>query len=106
MASKNTALFDDLMEGLEAMKAHIEGKITLPSYTLTRPQKETITQQEIKAIREQLNLSQAVFALQLRASLKTYQGWEQGKSKPNPQAAFLIRLAQREPELFQQVALS
>ena len=60
----------------------------------------TISANEVKAIREKLNLSQAVFAHRLRTSVRTYQGWEQGKTKPNPQAALLLRMVEYSPQTF------
>ncbi|MEE3701579.1 helix-turn-helix domain-containing protein [Mannheimia haemolytica] len=86
------SFYNDLMESLTAMKEHLEGKRTLRTETLSRPEPLQISADEVKAIRAKLNLSQAVFAKRLRTSVKTYQGWEQGKSTPNPQATILLRL--------------
>lgn len=100
-----TTLFEDLMNGFKEMEQHLKGEITLPTYTLSLEDKaEKITGEEIKAIRNGLNLSQKVFAQKLKANLKTYQGWEQGKTKPNAQAILLLRVAQRQPHLFEQIA--
>lgn len=97
-------LYDDLLEGLTAMKEHLEGKRTLRTETLSRPEPLQISADEVKAIRAKLNLSQAVFAQRLRTSTKTYQGWEQGKSTPNPQATILLRLVEQSPQVFDQIA--
>lgn len=104
MPSKNSTLFEDLKQGLEEIIAFQEGKITLKTETLERPEPLTINANEIKAIREALNLSQAVFAFKLRTSVRTYQGWEQGKSKPNQQATLLLKMVQKSPQLFEQIA--
>lgn len=98
-----TTLYEDLMEGLTAMKEHLEGKRTLREETLKRPEPLHISADEVKAIRTRLNLSQAVFAQRLRTSIKTYQGWEQGKSTPNPQATLLLKLVAQSPQLFEQI---
>lgn len=97
-------LYDDLMEGLIAMQEHLQGKRILRMETLARPEPLQITAEEVKAIRSRLNLSQAVLAQRLRTSVKTYQGWEQGKSSPNPQATILLRLVDQSPQLFEQIA--
>lgn len=97
-------LYDDLLEGLTAMKEHLEGKRTLRTETLSRPEPLHISAEEVKAIRGRLNLSQAVLAKRLRTSTKTYQGWEQGKSTPNQQATILLRLVEQSPQLFEQIA--
>ena len=78
--------------------------LVITGYTLTRPEPLEMQAEEIKAIREGLNLSQALFALKLRTSVRTYQGWEQGKSKPNQQAMLLLRMVQKDPKLFEQIA--
>ena len=93
-------LFDDLMEGAQALEQHLQGKITLRTETRERIEPASITAEEVKAIREKLNLSQAVFAQKLRTSVRTYQGWEQGKTKPNPQAALLLRMVEHSPQTF------
>lgn len=98
------SFYNDLMESLTAMKEHLEGKRTLRTETLSRSEPLHISADEVKAIRARLNLSQAVFAQRLRTSIKTYQGWEQGKSTPNPQATILLRLVEQSPQVFEQIA--
>ncbi|MDH2997893.1 hypothetical protein A1D22_00910 [Pasteurellaceae bacterium LFhippo2] len=100
---KKRNLFNELMQGLEEMQAHLNGEIELPSYTLSRPninKSENIEAEELKNIRSNLNLSQRVFSELLKTNVKTYQKWELGKSKPNQLAVFFIRLAERDPDLF------
>lgn len=53
---------------------------------------------EIKAIRERLDMSQAVFATRLRVNTRTLQRWEQGQSRPNDQATALLLLVDRFPD--------
>lgn len=98
------SFYNDLMESLTEVKEHIEGKRTLRTETIKRPEPLKISADEVKAIRVRLNLSQAVFAQRLRTSVKTYQGWEQGKSIPNPQATLLLRLVEQSPQVFEQIA--
>lgn len=102
MSKRN--LFEELKQGFEEIQLHQQGKITLRTETLSHPEPLNITANEVKAIRERLNLSQAVFARKLRTSVRTYQGWEQGKTKPNPQATLLLRLVEQSPQVFEQVA--
>lgn len=99
-----STLYDDLLEGLTAMEEYLQGKRTLRTETIERPEPLRISAEEVKAIRHKLNLSQAVFAQKLRTSVKTYQGWEQGKSKPNPQATLLLKIVEQSPQVFEQIA--
>ena len=59
---------------------------------------------EVVAIRERLNLSRAVFANYLRTNLRTLENWEQGRAKPNAQAALLIHLVDRYPDTVEKIA--
>ncbi len=58
-------IFDELIEGVDAMKKHRERKLTLRSY------KEEV--------------------------------WEQGRAKPNPQAAALVLLVRRYPDTLERL---
>ena len=97
-------LFDELKQGLGEIQSHIQGKITLKTETIHKPDPVNITAEKVKAIRERLNLSQAVFARKLRTSVRTYQGWEQGKTKPNPQAVLLLKMVEKSPQTFEAIA--
>ena len=97
-------LFDDLMEGAQALEQHLQGKITLRTETRERIEPASITAEEVKAIREKLNLSQAVFAQKLRTSVRTDQGWEQGKTKPSAHASLLLRMVDKAPQTFELIA--
>ncbi|WP_446903492.1 helix-turn-helix domain-containing protein [Burkholderia sp. YIM B11467] len=50
---------------------------------------------EIKRIREETNVSQAVFALLLNTSLSTVQKWEIGQKRPTGAALKLLHIVQR-----------
>jgi putative transcriptional regulator len=45
-----------------------------------------------------------VFAAYLRTRVRTLENWEQGRAKPNAQAALLIRLVQRYPDTVERLA--
>ncbi len=53
---------------------------------------------EIKAIRDNMDLSQAGFAELLGVSKRTLQEWEQGRCKPTGAALKLLLVARRHPE--------
>ncbi|HFW5408169.1 TPA: helix-turn-helix domain-containing protein [Salmonella enterica subsp. enterica serovar Saintpaul] len=97
-------IFSELMTGMQELKEHQEGKITLKTYKVSKPAPITIAPQELRAVREKLNLSQAVFAHYLHTGETTYQNWEQGRAKPNAQAVLLIRMVQKNPETLNALA--
>ena len=54
-----------------------------------------IPPQQIKALREQAHVSQAVFAAVLNTSLSTVQKWEVGDKKPSGPSLKLLNLIER-----------
>lgn len=93
-----STLFDELVEGVEALSAERKGKLTLRRLKLPSLPVPEVGPEELMRLRERLHVSRAVFAHALRTNPRTLENWEQGRSKPNPQAALLIRLVEKYPE--------
>ena len=91
-------LFDELNEGFTALKSEREGKITLKHLKVEKKPELTITPEKLLSLREHLHLSRSVFARYLRINERTLENWEQGRAKPNAQAAVLIRLVKHYPD--------
>jgi putative transcriptional regulator len=91
-------LFSELMEGMDALQAEREGKVTLKRVTLQKLTEPQISSNEILTLRQARNLSRPVFAHVIRTNPRTLESWEQGRSKPNAQAALLLRLVEKYPE--------
>jgi len=96
--TKTRALFDELMDGVEAMRQQRGGKITLRSHDVNERPPLTVDAHVIRQTRERLNVSRAVFARGLRVSTRTLESWEQGRARPNAQAAALILMVRRYPD--------
>ena len=96
--TKRRKLFDELMEGFDALAEHRSGKRTLRTHTVKVKPAPTISARELTKLRENMNLSRGLFASYLRTNVRTLENWEQGRAKPNAQAALLIRLVQRFPD--------
>ncbi len=96
-------IFDEVMEGVAAMKAHREGKITLRSYRIEAKPLPKVDSKLIKQTRQELRCSRAVFARKLHINERTLEKWEQGRAKPNPQAAALVLLVRRYPDTLQRL---
>jgi putative transcriptional regulator len=96
-------LFEEMMEGVTAMKAHREQKITLRTYRHEPAPLPTLDSAFIRETREALRCSRAVFARKLRINERTLEKWEQGRAKPNPQAAALLLLVRRYPDTLQRL---
>lgn len=96
---KKRDLFAEMMQGVTEMAAQREGKITLRQNTVEDKPAPEVSAQEIVALRGKLHMSQTVFARRIRTSPSTLRNWEQDKSKPNAQAALLIRLVEKFPDM-------
>lgn len=96
-------IFDELMEGVAAMKAHREGKITLRTYKVEAKPLPKVDSKLIRQTRQRLRCSRAVFARKLHINERTLEKWEQGRAKPNPQAAALVLLVRRYPDTLQRL---
>jgi len=97
-------LFAELMEGVDALAAAREGKITLRTTEVKAAQAPEVTADELLSLREHLNLSRTVFARYLRTNPRTLENWEQGRARPNAQAALLIRLVEKFPDTVERLA--
>jgi putative transcriptional regulator len=91
-------VFSEMMEGVAAMTARREGKITLRSYKVEAAPLPKVDSKLIRDTRKRLQCSRAVFARKLRINERTLEKWEQGRAKPNPQAAALVLLVRRYPD--------
>jgi putative transcriptional regulator len=96
-------VFAELVEGFDALKAQREGKITLRQHAVESKPAPKVTAKDLMRVRAKLNLSRAVFARCLRTNMRTLESWEQGRAKPNAQAALLIRMVAKYPDTVQRL---
>src|SRR6266404_3561692 len=97
-------LFAELNEGIEALADARKGKRTLRTHSVEYKPAPRITPQELIRVRERLKISRALFAVYLRTNVRTLENWEQGRAKPNAQAALLINLVKRYPDTVERLA--
>ena len=65
----------------------------------------TVTMPDVKAIRDELHMSQQRFAAAFRIPLATIKNWEQGRRAPDaPAAAYLLAIRRRPKEVMEAVA--
>ena len=87
----------EILEGIQEVKAHKAGGKVLRTHTLKEPA-------PVQTIRAKLHLSQSAFAGLMGVSLRTVQDWEQGRRKPSGPALALLRIADQSPEVFTQLS--
>ena len=97
-------LFAELTEGTNALADARHGKRTLRTHSMEFKPAPTVTPKELIRVRKSLKLSRALFAIYLRTNVRTLENWEQGRAKPNAQAALLINLVKHYPDTVQRLA--
>lgn len=97
-------LFAEIVEGFDALSNARAGKQTLRTHEVETNPVPEVTAAELVALRERLHLSRAVFARYLRINPRTLENWELGRAKPNAQAALLIRLLEKFPDMVERLA--
>jgi len=101
---KKRNLMDELTEGFAALADQRTGKRTLRTHVVQFKASPKMSAKELCALRERMNLSRALFAKYLRTNVRTLENWEQGRAKPNAQAALLIRMVERYPDTVERLA--
>ncbi len=101
---KKRNLFTEISEGFEALANERAGKRTLRTHEVSIQAPAVILAGELLALRERLHLSRPVFAGYLRTNPRTLENWEQGRARPNAQAALLIKLVERYPDTVERLA--
>lgn len=97
-------LFSELTEGVSALSEARQGKRTLRTHAVELRAAPRLTPKELVRVRNELKMSRAVFARCLRTNVRTLENWEQGRAKPNAQAALLIKLVKRYPDTVERLA--
>lgn len=102
--TKKRNLFVEVAEGFEALADQRAGKRTMRTHEVDLKPAPDVTPNELLALRERLQLSRPVFARYLRTNPRTLENWEQGRARPNAQAALLIRMVERYPDTVERLA--
>lgn len=95
---KEMSLFEQLKSGLEDSIAYSKGELSLKTTELPPPP-PAATPKDVRALRQSLRMSQAVFAATLNVSKRTVQSWEQGLREPSDAALRMIQVVQESPEV-------
>ena len=95
----NDTDFEQLIGGVNEVIAHLDGKQTLRKSVIIVPDEPpAYTAEEVRKLRETLQLSQGLFAKILNVSVNTVRKWEQNERHPSGPSARLLQIAQVHPE--------
>ena len=103
-ATAKRDLFAELSDGMAALADARKGKLTLRTHAVKYKPAPEVTPKELIHVRKQLKISRPLFAAYLRTNVRTLENWEQGRAKPNAQAALLINLVKRFPDTVERLA--
>lgn len=94
-------VFESIMTGLNEAVDYEKGKISAPKTKLTIEPLPDISSDDIKAIRNKLGFTQAMFAAVIGVSTKTVEAWETGTNRPIGPARRMISLIQLNPKILE-----
>jgi len=101
--SQKRSVFKEIVAGLNEISEAKHGRVTLRTTTVPERDSPRVSGEEIKALRTHLSVSRTVLARYLRTNARTLENWEQGRAHPNDQAALLIRLIARYPDMIERI---
>lgn len=96
-------LFAEISEGFAALRQAREGKRTLRTHVVESKPVPKLSPAQLVRLREQYHLSRALFARCLRTNARTLENWEQGRARPNAQAAVLLGLVRKYPDMLERL---
>jgi putative transcriptional regulator len=96
--TKGTDFGAGLIEGLKEAVAWKRGEITLPVRNAP-----SITADQVKAIRKAVAKSSKEFSSRFGIPLRTLEGWEQGRRRPDPAASILLRVIEKNPQAVEEI---
>ena len=91
------SLFDDIKLGLTQAIEYEKGNLKAKKIKRTVKPPERFTSSEIKEIRINTGLTQALFAEYMGVSVKTVEAWEAGRNHPDGAACRLLTLTRQNP---------
>ena len=89
---RNRDIGSELLQSIREMKAGQKGRTTEVSVSW------------VIEVRHKTGLSQSAFSKLLGVSIRTLQDWEQGRRQPSGPAVSLLRIAERHPGVFAELA--
>lgn len=92
-------VYDGIMQGLEEAIAYNEGKLKVRTNTVEISPVPEFNAGEIKTIRNELGMTQVLFAGFMGVSTKTVEAWEAGRNMPDGPARRILSMLKTDPQL-------
>ncbi len=98
-------VYDGIMQGLEEAVAYNKGKIKARTTTMSIEPVPDFEAKEIKSIRNELGMTQVLFAGFMGVSPKTVEAWEAGRNMPDGPARRILAMLKVDPSLPQRLSI-
>ncbi|MDO5150356.1 MAG: helix-turn-helix domain-containing protein [Oscillospiraceae bacterium] len=92
-------VFESIMTGLNEAVEYEKGNITAKKSTLTVEPLPEMSAEDIKSIRKEIGLTQAMFAAVIGVSTKTVEAWESGTNRPIGPARRMLSIIKFNPDI-------
>ena len=96
-------VLSDLITSVDAEEERRTRKQTLLEWDAIRAALPEVDAQFIRDTRKMMDCSRALFARRLCMNERTLEKWEQGRAKPNAQAAVLLLLVRHFPDTLERL---
>ena len=91
------SVFEKIKVGLEEAIAYERGELPAKTKTITIQPIQHFAASEIKKIRAETGMTQAIFAEFMGVSVKTVEAWESGRNHPDGAACRLLSMTKADP---------
>ena len=92
-------VYKGIVQGLEEAIAYNEGKVKARTNTMSISPVPDFEAKEIKNIRNELGMTQVLFAGFMGVSTKTVEAWESGRNMPDGPARRILSMLEVDPSL-------
>lgn len=99
------SVFEKMKVGLEEAIAYERGELPAKTKTITIQPIQHFAASEIKKIRAETGMTQAIFAEFMGVSVKTIESWEAGRNHPAGAACRLLDLTKADPQFPQKAGI-
>lgn len=99
------SIYDEIKIGLEQAIDFEKGKLKAKTTTLIIKPVPDFSAKQIKTIRNDLGMTQNLFAQVVGVSKKTVEAWESGRNNPDGPARRMISILQSDPSLVERMEI-
>ena len=96
-------VYEGIMQGLNEAIAYNEGKMQAKTKTMSIEPIPDFEAMEIKRVRNELGMTQVLFAGFMGVSTKTVEAWETGRNMPDGPARRILAMLKVDPNLPQRM---